>query len=36
MAKIVPVVRIKTDENRKEKESKPKRNALLGNVLYRL
>jgi hypothetical protein len=36
MANIVPVVKINTDENRNANESKPKRNALPGIVLYKL
>jgi hypothetical protein len=36
MAKIVPVVKINTEENKKANESNPKRNALPGIVLYKL
>jgi hypothetical protein len=35
MAKIVPVTRITTEENKNSKELNPK-NALLGKVLYKL
>jgi hypothetical protein len=33
MAKIVPVTRIITEENKNSKELKPNKNALLGKVL---
>src|SRR5690606_17816165 len=36
IAKTVPVVKIKAEENKKEKESKPNKNESGGNCLYKL
>ena len=36
IAKMVPVTRIITDENKNANESKPSKKALFGNVLYKL
>ncbi len=36
MAKIVPVTKITTEENKNSNELNPNKNALLGNVLYKL